>query len=58
MNRDQTFRNRAAVVDRVRIVRCQRCRRVYSVVPPQSEVDAQLDHDAEYHAVLESADGH
>jgi hypothetical protein len=35
--------------DRVRIIRCPRCNRVYSVVPPQTEADAEADHDAEYH---------
>jgi hypothetical protein len=35
--------------DRVRIIRCPRCDRVYSVVPPQTEADAEAVHDAEYH---------
>jgi hypothetical protein len=36
--------------DRVRIVRCPRCDRVYSIVPPQTDADAQAAHDIEYHA--------
>jgi hypothetical protein len=43
--------------DRVRIVRCPRCNRVYSVVPPQSEAAAKACHHAEYHADFDQPDG-